>query len=108
MIVAKKLENIKYKYIMSKYLNLSPQLDCEEKAKIFEEIVEKLKYLNLDGDTTEVLLNEVGTIDLMFDFLIGQERYLTASKVWDDVFNNETLTYNNFDDYFNEEFMKEM
>jgi hypothetical protein len=93
---------------MSKYLNLSPQLNTEEKAKIFEEIVEKLKYLDLDGDTTEVLLNEVGTIDLMFDFLIGQERYLTARKVWDDIFDNQTLIYNNFDDYFNDEFLKEM
>lgn len=94
--------------IMDKYLNISPQIDTPEKAKIFQEIIEKLKMLNLDGDTTEVLLNEVGIIDTMFDFLIGQERYLTARKVWDDIFDNQTLIHNNFDDYFNEEFMKDL
>lgn len=91
-----------------KYLNLSEKLNTEEKAKLFEQAIEMLKKLELDGDTSEILLNELGTIDLMFDFLIGQERYLTASKVWEDIFNNDTLTYENFDDYFNNKFMSEL
>lgn len=91
-----------------KYLNLSEKLNTEEKAELFEKAIEMLKKLELDGDTSEILLNELGTIDLMFDFLIGQERYLTASKVWEDIFNNDTLTYEKFDDYFNNKFMSEL
>ena len=26
--------------------------------------------------------------------------YQVAKKVWDDIHNNDTLTYNNFEDYF--------
>jgi hypothetical protein len=91
---------------MSKYLNISKKIDSPEKAKLFEEAVEILKKLDLDGDTVEVMLHEVGNLNELFDFLMGQERYLTARKVWDDIYNNDTLTYDNFDDYFNEEFLK--
>jgi hypothetical protein len=91
---------------MSKYLNISKKIDSLEKAKLFEEAIEILKKLDLDGDTAEVMLHEVGNLNELFDFLIGQERYLTARKVWDDIYNNDTLTYDNFDDYFNEEFLK--
>jgi hypothetical protein len=91
---------------MSKYLNISKKIDSPEKAKLFEEAVEILKKLDLDGDTAEVMLHEVGNLNELFDFLMGQERYLTARKVWDDIYNNDTLTYDNFDDYFNEEFLK--
>jgi len=93
---------------MSKYLNISKKIDSPEKAKLFEEAVEILKKLNLDGDTTEAMLHEVGNLNELFDFLIGQERYLTARKVWDDIYNNDTLTYDNFDDYFNDEFLKNL
>ena len=91
---------------MSKYLNISKKIDTPEKAKIFEDVIEMLKKLDLDADSAEVMLHEVGNLDQLFDFLIGQERFLTARKVWDDIHNNDTLTYDNFDDYFNEEFLK--
>lgn len=91
-----------------KYLNLSEKLNTEEKAKLFEQAISILKGLDLDSDTSEILLHEIGTSDIVFDFLIGQERYLTAQKVWDDMSNNDTLIYNNFHDYFNEEFMKDL
>lgn len=91
-----------------KYLNLSEKLNTEEKALLFEKAISILKELELDNDTSEILLHEIGTSDIVFDFLIGQERYLTAQKVWDDIFQNETLIYNNFNDYFNEEFMKDL
>jgi hypothetical protein len=93
---------------MSKYLNISEKINTPEKAQVFEEVINKLKELDLDADTTEVMLYEVGSIDYLFDFLIGQERYLTAQKVWDDIYNNDTLTFDNFDDYFGEEFLKNL
>jgi len=93
---------------MSKYLNISEKINTLEKAKMFEDVIETLKKLDLDGDTTEVMLYEAGSIDEVFSFLIGQERYLTAEKVWSDIYNNDTLTFDNFDDYFGEEFLKNM
>jgi hypothetical protein len=29
-----------------------------------------------------------------------------AEKVWNDIFNNDTLTYNNFEDYYKNNFLK--
>ena len=91
-----------------KYLNLTETLNTEEKAQKFEQALDILKGLEIDADTSEILLNELGTINEIFDFLIGQERYLTAQKVWEDFSQNETLIYNNFNDYFNDKFMKDL
>ena len=32
--------------------------------------------------------------------------YAVAKKVWDDIFNNDTLIYDEFDEYFYHEFYK--
>ena len=32
--------------------------------------------------------------------------YAVAKKVWDDIFNNDTLIYDKFDEYFYHEFYK--
>jgi len=93
---------------MKNYLNIGEMIDTEEKAELFRQTIENIKKLELDGDTAEVMLYEAGVIDEVFSFLIGQERYLTAQKVWEDIYNNDTLTFDNFDDYFNEQFLTEL
>lgn len=90
---------------MSKYLNTSIVIDTEEKALKFEQAIKTLKELNLDVEATEVMLHELGTGDLIYGNLVGEQIFITANKVWEDIFNNDTLTYNNFDDYFNNEFL---
>ena len=32
--------------------------------------------------------------------------YAVAKKVWDDIFNNDTLIYDKFDEYFFDQFYK--
>ena len=32
---------------------------------------------------------------------------IIAKKVWQDIFNNETLIYNNFEDYYNDKLNKQ-
>jgi hypothetical protein len=93
---------------MKNYLNIGEMIDTEEKAELFRQTIENIKKLELDGDTAEVMLYEAGVIDEVFSFLIGQERYLTAEKVWSDIYKKDSLTFDNFDDYFNEQFLTEL
>lgn len=93
---------------MKNYLNIGEMIDTEEKAELFRQTIENIKKLELDGDTAEVMLYEAGVVDEVFSFLIGQERYLTAEKVWSDIYKKNDLTHDNFDDYFNEQFLTEI
>ena len=36
-----------------------------------------------------------------------EEIKIIAKKVWEDIFNNETLIYNNFEDYYNDKLNKQ-
>jgi predicted AlkP superfamily pyrophosphatase or phosphodiesterase len=93
---------------MKNYLNIGEMIDTEEKAELFRQTIENIKKLELDGDTAEVMLHEAGIIDEVFSFLIGQERYLTVEKVWSDIYKKDDLAHDNFDDYFNEQFLTEL
>jgi hypothetical protein len=93
---------------MKNYLNIGEMIDNEEKAELFRQTIENIKKLELDGDTAEVMLYEAGVVDEVFSFLIGQERYLTAEKVWSDIYKKDDLAHDNFDDYFNEQFLTEL
>ena len=93
---------------MKNYLNIGEMIDTEEKAELFRQTIENIKKLELDGDTAEVMLYEAGVVDEVFSFLIGQERYLTAEKVWSDIYKKDDLAQDNFDDYFNEQFLTEL
>ena len=93
---------------MQKLLNTSIVIDTEEKAAQFEKAINILKELKLDVEATEVMLHELGTGDMIYGHLVGEQIYITAQKVWDDMSNNETLTYNSFDDYFNGEFIADL
>lgn len=93
---------------MKNYLNIGEMIDTEEKAELFRQTIENIKKLELNGDTAEVMLYEAGVVDEVFSFLIGQERYLTAEKVWSDIYKKDDLAHDNFDDYFNEQFLTEL
>ncbi len=41
-----------------------------------------------------------------FQFTTLQEEKIIAEKVWSDIFNNDTLIYDNFNDYYNDKFGK--
>ena len=38
---------------------------------------------------------------------MADELKIIAKKVWQDIFNNETLIYNNFEDYYNDKLNKQ-
>ena len=70
--------------------------------KTQEEIVTQAKAY------AEFIGNEDGTS--AFDYIMGYNNCqedmadkikIIAKKVWQDIFNNETLIYNNFEDYYN-------
>ena len=72
-----------------------------------DKIIAMLK--NVDGETMQYILNKVGMEDQMLKQLVGTADKLdlknifedTARKVYEDIFNNDTLIYNTFDEYWN-------
>lgn len=89
---------------MENFLNTTNSIDTEEKSIKLNQAINILKELNIDADTAEVILHRLDLGNEVYSQLIGEERYITAEKVWNDMSNNDTLIYNTFDDYFFSEF----
>ena len=94
-----------------------------------EEVIGMLKYIDVDGETMQFILDKVGMENQMLRQLvmsqpIGEVEYMfeerkqleefnkkeprkIAEKVWLDIYNNDTLIYNTFEEYWLAEFNKE-
>ena len=70
--------------------------------KKIEQIVEQLKNANPSSETMEDILEALGMREKVLDKVLDSEKYIIAKKVWEDIFNNDTLTYNTFDDYYHD------
>jgi len=68
-----------------------------------KEIILLMKELDLNGETVEDILEQVGLREQVLHQILDSEKYISAQKTWNDIFNNETLTYNNFNDYYHGE-----
>jgi hypothetical protein len=76
---------------------------------------------NADGEDTQYILEKIGMDQQMLSQLVAtasnfdlinvlDERGIlkdTCKKVWEDIFNNDTLIYNNFESYW-ENFIKKL
>lgn len=71
-----------------------------------ELLVAELKKLDLDGETAEDILEQLGLREQVFKQVLDSEKYITAEKVWNDIFNNDALIYNNFSDYYTDKFIE--
>jgi len=82
-----------------------------KKCKWCENPAEVIDYREIDGITSKV--PSCGKcVDISTKYLLFLQNnkvlYETAKKVWYDIFTNETLIYNNFEEYFFDElFSKE-
>ena len=88
-------------------------------------ITQKIEAINIlanaDGEDTQYILEKIGMDNQMlcqlvatasnFDLInVLDERGIlkdTCKKVWEDIFNNDTLIYNNFESYW-ENFIKKL
>jgi len=70
-----------------------------------EQIVNLLKESDIDKETMEDILEQVGLREHVIGQILDSEKYIIAKKTWDDIFGNETLTYNNFEDYYTDKYL---
>ena len=78
----------------------------DNKAKI-KDIVDSLNQLDLDAETMEDILEQVGMREQVVNQVLDSEKYIVAKKVWDDIFNNDTLTFSSFEEYYNNTFINQ-
>ena len=71
-----------------------------------DNLLNELKQLDLDGETAEDILEQLGLREQVLKQILDSEKYLIAKKVWDDIFNNETLIYNSFENYYFNKFIE--
>jgi hypothetical protein len=70
-----------------------------------QEIIKLLKEVDIDGETMEDILNQVGLREQVVHQIIESEKYIAVKKLWDDVENNDTLWCPNFDAYYTHTFL---
>ena len=71
----------------------------EKQEKILS-IIELLKEVDIDGETMEDILDKVGLREQVVSQVIESEKYISAEKTWNDIFNNEALIYDDFGRYY--------
>ena len=75
------------------------------KNEKIKEIINLMKEVDIDGETMEDILEEVGLRERVLHQILDSEKYISAEKTWNDIFNNESLIYDNFIDYYNDKHM---
>ena len=83
------------------FINYTPILADNSAATKFAKAFHLLKSIDIDGETAEVLLHELGLGDEVYGRIIVDDRYVTAKKVWDDLHGK----YDNFLDYYHAEIL---
>jgi hypothetical protein len=69
------------------------------------EIINLLKEIDIDGETMEDILDQVGLREQVVHQIIESEKYIATKKLWDDIQNNETLLSKSFDAYYTQTFL---
>jgi len=77
----------------------------EKKEKI-KQIIDLLNDIDIDSETMEDILEEVGMRERVIHQILESEKYLAVKKLWDDVENNDTLWCPNFDAYYDYAFLE--
>jgi hypothetical protein len=57
--------------------------------------------------TEKYLCNAMQEYAMQFQEDMADKIKIIAKKVWEDIFNNETLFYNDFEDYYNDKLNKQ-
>ena len=68
--------------------------------KKIKEIINLMKEVDIDGETMEDILEQVGLREQVLHQILDSEKYISAEKTWNDIFNNDALIYDNFIDYY--------
>jgi len=81
------------------------KINMEKQEKI-KQIIDLLNDIDIDSETMEDILEEVGMRERVIHQILESEKYLAVKKLWDDVENNDTLWCSDFDSYYNYTFLE--
>jgi hypothetical protein len=71
-----------------------------------EQLKNESKLSNVERDWADCMLSTSAIVENKYLQLEQDYQKMIAKKVWSDIFNNNTLTYDNFEDYYNNELLK--
>ena len=77
-----------------------------EKQEKIKQIIDLLNDIDIDSETMEDILEEVGMRERVIHQILESEKYLAVKKLWEDVKNNDTLWCSDFDSYYNYTFLE--
>ena len=77
-----------------------------EKQEKIKQIIDLLNDIDIDSETMEDILEEVGMRERVIHQILESEKYLAVKKLWEDVQNNDTLWCSDFDSYYNYTFLE--
>jgi hypothetical protein len=76
------------------------------KNEKLNQVIAILNEIDIDGETMEDVLEQVGLREQVVHQILESEKYNAVKKLWDDIQNNNTLWCNSFDDYYAHTFLK--
>jgi hypothetical protein len=76
------------------------------REKTIKQIIDLINSIDIDAETMEDILEEVGLREQICKQVIDSEKYISVKKLWDDVQNNDTLWCSSFDEYYTHNFLK--
>lgn len=70
-------------------------INAEKRAERLNTKAEEYRKIIIDIERTVEIVSSKN------DTLLNEKIHSTAKRVWDDMSNNDTLTFNSFEEYFN-------
>lgn len=65
-----------------------------------KDLVNQLKEINIDGETAEDILEELGLREQVLHQILDSEKYVSAKMVFDDIVKDKEILNKQFDNYY--------
>ena len=68
--------------------------------QILKDLVNQLKEIDIDGETAEDILEELGLREQVLHQILDSEKYVSAKMVFDDIVKDKEILNKQFDNYY--------
>lgn len=65
-----------------------------------KDLVNQLKEIDIDGETAEDILEELGLREQVLYQILDSEKYVSAKMVFDDIVKDKEILKKQFDNYY--------
>jgi len=65
-----------------------------------KDLVNQLKEIDIDGETAEDILEELGLREQVLYQILDSEKYVSAKMVFDDIVKDKEILNKQFDNYY--------